>query len=326
MPGVTESRTFDAYLTSTMDNYRGMLQDQIFDVFPFLSWLNGSLGKGLRGENGSVKRFESGGNRITEQLLYAKNTTARSYAGAEKLDTTLQNGITQAVFNWKQYAVSVGIEGIERRTNTGQQQIINLLKAKITQATMSLRDDLSLGAFSDGTGNNNKDLTGIQTLISDTATAGGLAPGTFDWWKSTSTTSGSFADRGLSDMRNTYNTVSFGNDKPDFIVTTQDVFQFFEDSLVPQERYTNTKFANSGFTGLTFKGLPLLFDRDCPSGTMYMLNSNYISFVVHPDADFSNTPFQTPVGQDVTTSEILFQGNLTVNNRRMHAVIDSITA
>ena len=77
---------------------------------------------------------------------------------------------------------------------------------------------------------------------------------------------------------------------------------------------------------LTFKGVPVIFDRDCPSGNMYFLNSKYINLVVHRDADMSTGPFVTPENQDVSTAQILFQGNMTVNNRRMHGVMTGITA
>lgn len=324
MAGVSETRQIDALLTTTLANFREKLVDNIFDNFPFLSWINGQLGQAMRG--GSVKRVIDGGESIVEHLLYETNSTASSYSGAETLDTTLQEGMTIARYNWKQYAASIGITGLEKRNNRGDAALINLLEAKTNQATMSLRDQLSQGAWSDGTGNSSKDLTGLQALISATSTVGGLAPGTFDWWKSTVTSSGSFAGQGLSDMRSTFNTVTFGNDKPDAIFTTQDVFESFEASLQPQERYSNTTAANSGFMNLTFKGIPVIFDRDCPSGNMYFLNSKYLSFVVHRDADMSTGPFVTPENQDVSTAQILFQGNLTVNNRRMHGVMTGITA
>ena len=324
MAGVSETRQIDALLTTTLANFREKLVDNIFDNFPLLSFLNGQLGQSMRGN--SVKRVIDGGESIVEHLMYETNSTAASYAGAETLDTTLQEGMTTARFNWKQYAAAVGITGLEKRSNQGDAALIRLLEAKVNQATMSLRDQLSQGAWSDGTGNSSKDLTGLQALISATSTVGGLAPGSHDWWKSTVTSSGSFAAQGLSDMRTTYNTITFGNDKPDAIFTTQSVFESFENALQPQERYQNTTVANSGFSNLTFKGIPVIFDRDCPSGSMYFLNSKYLNLVVHRDADMSTGPFVTPENQDVSTAQILFQGNMTVNNRRMHGVMTGITA
>ena len=99
--------------------------DNIFDTYPFLSWLNGKLGTAMRGE--SVKRMEDGGESIVEHLLYGLNSTVKSYSGSEVLDTTLQEGMTIARFNWKQYAVTVGITGLERRSNSCETSLITHL-------------------------------------------------------------------------------------------------------------------------------------------------------------------------------------------------------
>lgn len=325
MAGVSESRTYDALLTTTLANFREKLVDNIFDNFPLLSWLNGQLGVAMRGS--SVKRVLEGGESIVEHLLYGKNTTAKSYSGAEVLDTTLQEGLTIARYNWKQYSATVGITGIERRANQGEAALIRLLQAKTDQATMSLRDQLSAGAWSDGTGNGSKDLTGLQAIVDSGTTLAGLNPTTYTWWAASETSSaGSFAAAGLDKMRTTYNTISYGNDKPDAIFTDQDVYEYFEKALQPQERYSNTMVANSGFANITFKGIPVMWDRDCPDKEMYFLNSKYINFVVHRDADMSIGAFQSPENQDVTTAKILFQGNLTTNNRRMLGKITGFTA
>ena len=325
MAGVSETRTVDALLTTTLANYRNKLVDNIFDTYPLLSWLNGKLGVALRGE--SVKRVIGGGESIVEQLMYDINSTAKSYAGAEALDTTLQDGMTIARYNWKQYSASIGITGLERRSNMSEEQLINLLDAKTKQAEKSLQKALSEGAWGDGTGNGGKDLTGLQALIDDSTTVGGLAPGTFTWWAADETASvGSFAANGLSQMRTSFSNVSYGNDKPDILFTDQNNFERYEAALQPQERYVNTKAADAGFQNLTFKGVPIMWDRDCPTNEMYFLNSNYINLVVHRDADMTTGEFIRPDNQDVTTAQILFQGNLTVNNRRMFAKATGFTA
>lgn len=325
MAGLSDTRVIESLFTTTQDNFRKILVDNIFDVSPFLSWLNGKLGVALRGS--TVKRMEDGGARIVEHLLFEQNSTVNSYAGAETLDTTLQEGLTQAIYEWKQYAATTGITGKERRQNQGSEtRLLNLLQSKLTQTEMSMRDRFSVDSFADGTGNGSKNINGLEAIVSATSTLGGLAPATFAWWKATVTASGSFAGQGLADMRTLYNTLSFGSDRPDFLVTTQAVFEFFEKSLQPQERYTNTTTANSGFQNLMFKAVPLVFDRDCTSGVLYMLNSKYLSWVVHPDADMSTTPFQTPINQDVTSSQLLFMGNMTTNQRRKLGKLTGIVA
>jgi len=324
MAGLSDTRVYDSLLTTTLDNYRKKMYDNIFDSYPLLSWLNGKLGIAMRGS--TVKRVLTSGVRIAEHLLYGKSTAVKAYSGAEVLDTTLQEGHTMAFFNWKQYSAPVGITGLEKRSNSGEAELIALLEAKAHQAEMSLRDTLSVDAFSDGTANGSKVLGGLQAIVSATATIGGLSPTTFAWWQSTVTSSvGSFASNGRSKMVTTFNTLSYGNDKPDFIITDQNVFEYYETATQGIERITNTKVGDIGFQNLTFKNVPVLFDRDCPSGYMYFLNSKYINFVVHKEADMTPGPFITPKDGDVSTSNILFQGNLTTNNRRMLGVMTGIT-
>jgi hypothetical protein len=323
--GVTESRDWNSLLTTTLANYRNKMMDQIFDVYPFLSWINGKLGIAMRGS--TVKRLLSGGESIVEQLLYEQNGAVDSYSGAEALDTSLQDGHTIARYTWKQYSGPIGITGLEKRSNMGEAQLINLLDAKTKQTTMSLRDRMSVDAYADGTGNSSKNLTGLAALVSTTATVGGLSPTTYTWWQaSVDSSGGSFAANGINKMRTKFNDVSFGNDKPDAIFTDQTTFERYEAQLQPLERFNDRKVGDAGFENLKFKQVPILFDRDCTSGYMYFLNSNYLSFCVHNQCDMTTGPFVTPENQDVSTAMVLWQGNLTTNNRRKLGVIQGFTA
>lgn len=322
MAGVSETRTYDALLTTTLANYRKKLIDNIFDTYPTLSWLNGKLGEAMRGDK--RLRLLDGGESIVEHVLYEQSSAVGAYSQYGVIDTTAQDGMTIARYSWRQYAATISISGLERRNNNGEAKMIDLLEAKTKQAEMSLRDLLSRHAFATNAGGN--ELDGIDLIVDSAGTVGGLSATTFTWWKATETASGSFAARGINDMRTLFNTLSYGNDKPDYIVAPQAVFEYFEAALEPKERYTNTKAANVGFENLTFKAVPFIFDRDATASQLFMLNSQYINLCVHRDANFSTGKFIEPENQDATTAKILFQGNLTTNNRRMHGKLTGITA
>lgn len=328
MPGVSETRTYNDVLTTTLANYREELIDQVVDDYPTLSYLVGKLGETMGAKNERPRKLD-GGESIVEHVLYEFSSAVQSYSGAEQLDTTLQDGMTIARFNWRQYAATIGISGLDRRNNQGDAKMIDLLKAKTKQAENSLRDRLSRDIFGTAVGGaDGKSWDGLGILVDSTGTVGGLSQATFSVWASTETAGGSFAAVGLRDMRSTFNTISFGNNKPDFIVTTQDIYQFFETTLQPQERYQSEKLksANTGWESLTFKAVPVMFDRDCNSGVIYFLNSRNINLSVHKDAWFSTGKFVEPENQDVTTAKVLIQGNLTINERRKHGKITGITA
>jgi hypothetical protein len=325
MPGVSETRTYDVLLTTTLANYREKMYDNVFDVFPTLSYLNGKLGEALKGEK--RLRLLDGGESIVEHVMYEASSAVKSYSNYESLDTTPQEGATIARYSWRQYAATVSISGLERRNNSGESKMIDILKFKIMQAEMSLRDRLSRDVWGTAVGGaDGKSLDGLGIIVDSTGTLGGLSAASFSVWAATERAGGSFAATGLNDMRVVFNTISWGNETPDYITAPQAVFEFFESTLQPQERYTNTKSANVGFTNLTFKGVPFIFDRDCIAGNIFMLRSSAINLSVHRDANMSTGKFIEPENQDATTAKILFQGNLTTPERRRHGKITGITA
>jgi hypothetical protein len=305
-----------------MANYSEELEEQIFDEYPLLSWFNGKLANAMKGEK--RKKSVDGGESIVEHLLYEMSTALTKYTGYEPLSLVPQDGMTIARYAWRQIAISVAISGLERRNNQGEAKMIDLWKAKVKQAEQTLRDQLSRDFY--GSNADGKSVDGLGIIVDSTGTCGGLAASTYPWWASTETASGSFAAQGLKDMRTLFNTLSYGNNKPDGLFTTQSVFEFYEAALQPQERYVNETIANSGFDNLRFKNTPLFFDRDCTSGVLFMLNSKNIKWQVHKDADFATTPVVTPNDQDASSSLILVQGNMTTNERRKHGKLTGIAA
>ena len=162
-------------LSTTLKNYRQNLVDQIHKSNALFFMLK---------EKGAIKE-ESGGERISQPILYAKNNTSGSYDGYDSLDTTPQAGIDSAEFNWKQYSASITISGKEERQNSGDKyKIIDLLDAKTKQAMYSLKESIGMGIFSDGTGNGSKDLTGLVAMVAATGTYGGINSSTYTWWQS----------------------------------------------------------------------------------------------------------------------------------------------
>ena len=123
---------------------------------------------------------------------------------------------------------------------------------------------------------------------------------------------------GKKSMRTVYNTVSIGSDQPQVILTTQGLYEAYEDSLVDQIRYTNTEMADAGFQNLMFKGTPITYDADQDQTTthkMDFLNFRYLRVVGHSDTWFKNTPFVRPNNRDARTSQILCYGQFVCMKR-----------
>lgn len=310
-------------LSTTLKKYRPNLVDNIHKSNATFFWLK---------KNGAIKE-EDGGERIVQPLMYAKNSTAGSYSGYDTLDVTPQAGIDSAEFNWKQLSASITISGEEQMKNKGRKEkIIDILQARTDQAEMSIKEQFAIQMFSDGTGNNGKDVTGLEAMVNNSGTYGGINSATYSWWQSYVESSSEAL--GLAKMRTAFNTPTLGGkDHADLIVTTQTLFEKYEALLTNYNNYvsfsTNSAgskaLGDAGFQALEFKGQPIVWDELCPAGTMYFLNSKHMKLVVHQDRNFETTDFVKPENQDSLVAQILFMGNFTCDRRKSFAKLTNKT-
>jgi len=308
---------FDALLSTTLANYRPQLTDNIFSARPLTYFLM---------DKGRI-RMVDGGTKIVEPLIYGQNGTVASYSGYDTISLTAQEGMSAAEYDWKQYAASIAISGIEEAKNNGEAAIIILLEAKIMQAEESMREGFNQMFFGDGTGNSGKNWNGLANLVESGNTVGGINSANGqdnNWWRSyEENTAGALT---LAQMATAYNSVSVGNDHPDMILTTQTLFEKYEALLQPQLRYTDTKTADAGFQNLLFKAAPVAYDVHCTAGVVYFLNSKYLTLVGHSGKWFQQTDFVRPENLDARYALIMCYGNLTVRNRAKQGKLTAKTA
>jgi hypothetical protein len=307
---------FDQLLATTLANYRDQLTDNIFTARPLTYFLM---------DKGRIRMLD-GGTKIVEPLIYGSNSTVASYSGYDPIALTAQDGITAAEYEWKQYAASIAISGIEEAKNNGEAAILNLLESKVMQAEESLREGFNLMFFGDGTGNSGKNWNGLGNLVEASGTVGGINRATAgnEYWRSyEENTAGALT---LAQMNTAYNSVSVGNDHPDMVLTSQTLYEKYESLLQPQLRYTDTKTADAGFQNLLFKAAPVTYDVHCTAGVVYFLNSKYLSLVGHSGKWFSQTEFVRPENLDAKYALIMCYGNLTCRNAKKQGKLTAKTA
>ena len=307
---------FDSLLSTTLANYRDQMTDNIFTARPLTNYLM---------DKGRIRMLD-GGTKIVEPLVYGLNGTVGSYSGYDTISLTAQEGMSAAEYDWKQYAASIAISGIEEAKNNGEAAIINLLEAKIMQAEESMREGFNQMFFADGTGNSGKDWNGLGNIVEASGTVGGINRATSgnEFWQSyEENTAGALT---LADMATAYNSVSVGNDHPDMVLTTQTLFEKYESLLQPQLRYTDAKTADAGFQNLLFKSAPVTYDVHCTAGVVYFLNSKYLTLVGHSGKWFEQTDFVRPENLDARYALIMCYGNLTCRNAAKQGKLTARTA
>lgn len=308
-------------ISLAFNNMHGDITDNIFQQIPLWEYLR---------SKGNVKILD-GGERINFPVMHATNSTAKAYSGYDLLDTTPQEGIGNVEYQWRQYSVSLSINGREQRQVRGRFAIADLLEAKRMQAEMSLADKLSTDLYATQSGDA---LDGMATQVASaptTGTVGGIDRSTNSWWRN-QTVSGASAstafDSLLDDMRSIYNLTNAASKKygpVDIMVTDRTVFEGYEGLVDSQRQYGNEKLLNLGFVNLAFKTAGVIFDNDCTASSMYALNTNTLFLALHADAQMTPTEFVKPADQDAIVAQILFMGNLVMRNAASNGVIHGIT-
>lgn len=322
------SEKLDTLYSTTWQSMRPEAVDNIFTATPFWYWLYSK----------SRIREEQGGRWIGIQLLYAKNTTVNSVGPGGTVDITNTNIETTAKFDWKWVAGSVVRLYSEDHQNRGQQQIMNLMQAKLETLKLSLIDEMETEAFADGSGNGGLDILGLQSLVKDDPTTnpssppgnvGGIDAATNTYWRNQSRTwSTAGMPAGDSDiaynMRILYNTCSIGNDHPTLALTSQTQYQRYESSLVNILRTYEKEYGDLGFEALKYKGGALTWSPSCAVGRMYHLNERYLEFVIESSANFDMTDWKPIPNQLDRVAQVVVQGQLVTSNRRMQGVMISM--
>lgn len=310
-------------VSTTLRNRTGKLADNVAANTALLLRLK---------EKGKIKPV-SGGRTIVQELEYAENSTFMWYSGAETLSTAQSDVITAAEFDWKQAAVAVVMTGLEEIQNSGKEQVIDLLEARISNAEKTMMNNISVGVYSDGTGAGGKQIGGLQLLVAGTPTntVGGINANTYSFWRNIAfdaTTDGTAAATSgniQSYMNRVYIQLVRGTDKPDLITADNNYFRLYLESLQAIQRITDDKLGQAGFMNLKYMGADVVLDGgqggDAPTNSMYFLNTDYIYFRPHSKRNMVPLERRDSFNQDVMAQFIVFAGNMTVSNRALQGVL-----
>ncbi len=320
--------TFTELVTTTLRNHRKDIADNITH--------NNALLRKLDMDGRKV--YEDGGLSIVCGLEYAENSTYQRFSGYDLLNIQASDVLTAAEYAWKNAAINVTASGEEIRKNSGSKtRLFNLVMERINNATHTAQNNMSSDIYSNGTATNQ--INGLQAICPDTAggTLGGINGSVYTWWVSTlqsaaAPITGSAIVLSPSTfeqfVRQAYIAQTRGQDKPDLLVFDNTYYDLFEGSQVSIKRYTSDTTlgkdnANAGIVTMKYKGADVFHDggSGIPSSHGYMLNTKYLKYVVHSDADWTEVTEQRPINQDAVVIPMLWMGNLICSNRALQGVL-----
>lgn len=298
------------------------------------------------------------GAQVEVPVKWTKNSNVRAFKGADLLPTGIVDNRVKMTFDAAFNEIDTTLAKTDMALNDNPNRVISLVEAQMMSDAGDLASDLGRQFYGDGTGQASKELLGLAAIVDDgtsVATIGGLSRSTYTSLKATVTASGGTLT--LAKMSTLYNNCTFGPNKPTVGLVPQAVFSLYEQLLVPMQRIqVNVGFmkgitGGTGFTGLDYKGFPILPDQTATAGYMYFLNEDSIDFYAvknYPDAEdvglkmdvISGSPYEGGVkglgfkwtgwvkvaNQEVVVGRMIFAGNFVPNNPRFNGVLTGITS
>lgn len=260
------SQYMDSVFGISIANYRRELTDNIGATNSFLKWLL---------DNDAYEAAD-GGSWIQEPLMYAL-APSDSYDGYDELSTLPTDGITDAIYEWRQIATPITYN--MREVILNQHRIVDLVKARIKQGEMGIQEGfaqaLHWGAQAAGGSNlweprtssvnGSKNIEPLSEFLrydptsSTNPTVGNIDQSTAAnaWWRNKTKANGSTATTYIDfilELENMYNSCALGSGgAPNLILMDQVTYElfvmafFFRYRIMPGDVPTNFPFEAKKF-------------------------------------------------------------------------------
>lgn len=303
--------TWDQISAITEKKFVKKLHDNVFDSNPLLK----------RAKEKFTEKLD-GGTSIMVPLNYAQTSSSGWYAGSDVLSTSDNEQITAAEYAWKQIYANITITRKDELMNSGDAAKVNLVKSKTQIAEKTISDSLGTGLYNAGSTANA--IIGLQSIVSQSATVGGISQTTYSWWQAQLNSSDTTLS--ISVLQTLFNSCSVDNDQPTVIMATRANYNRYYGLLQPQQRFMDSDTAKGGFSSLMFNGVPMISDSHCPANNVIMLNEKYLHLYVHKDEDMRFDSFIKPTNQNLRTAKVYWMGALGSSNNRLHGRASALAA
>lgn len=212
---------------------------------------------------------------------------------------SVQQGAYNAEFDLKLMIAPVPFLGMEGAVQQDA-AIIPLIEARMNDATNVMMDAMATALYTNTT--NTQQFIGLPAAVANSGTYGNIDRSAYTWWKSSQYAAGSVNPTRQNILQYISGTVKAGAEMPSFGVCGFGTWTLLAQDFVGQEQYVITPGAGfdgetngpqAAFRALMVAGVPIYPDPYCPEGTVYFLNTNYLSLYIHEQGSFVFTGFES---------------------------------
>jgi len=211
----------------------------------------------------------------------------------------VQQGAYNAEFDLKLMIAPVPFLGMEGAVQQDA-AIIPLIEARMNDATNVMMDAMATALYNNTT--NTQQFNGLPAAVSNSGVYGNIDRSTYTWWKSKQYAAGNVNPTRQNILQYISGTVKNGAEVPSFGICGFGTWTLLAQDFVGQEQYVITpghgfdgdaNGPQAAFRALMVAGVPIYPDPYCPEGTVYFLNTNYLSLYIHEQGSFVFTGFES---------------------------------
>lgn len=240
------------------------------------------------------------------------NTQNTDYSGTFNKPGVIP-GLQDAAFNLAAYVTPIPFLGFEGLVQVDY-DVVPIIEARMNDATNSSIDRFSTDLWNNIT--NQQAMVGLPGAVDDgtfAASYGGIARNTINnqgtaWWQSTyvSNTGGAVTPTRNLIMQYIAQITKKNGEMPKMGICGLGTWTELTEDFAPLERYNvdsggayGDNMVRAMFQAVMIGGVPIYADPYAPEGTLYLLNTDYLSLYLHEKAAFQMTPFEStlPNGQ-----------------------------
>ena len=299
--------TYTEAQSVSTDLYDKVIKQQIYQASPFMTKLQ---------KNNAI--VADGGNNYRWTIRYVALGKAQAVDPDEQFvfekKSTRTTGLLAPAF----YKAETMLTWLERRTNSGKEEVINLIGDKSEELRQDLANRWATDLYT--TNPNGNGFISLAVIVDAADTYAGIAVADAAAWASTEDTAETelklYGDNSLSEY---IADTTLGPDYPNFHLTTLDLAAKFESLIEPQKRYEDKEMADAGFRNCTFHGAPVFGDYHAPASVWYGLCMKKDIWQIrhHPEEDFAVSKWRElfPQYPKNLGKHCTWMGNLICKNR-----------
>jgi hypothetical protein len=272
---------------------------------------------------------ETGAN-ITNPLIVGRNSNISATQYYNPIPIGQTNEVDTLRYSWSRVVGTVIISEQEEDENTGDTAIFKIMKMKMQVLEESITERFSTYLYGVGSG---LEPNGLGNLIPDdptTGSLGGISRSAQNQWRTSAYQFSGTLD--ASNIEEAFDDImmdlTLKGEKPSIIICGRNIMRLYRQAardrtmFALSETKNGQKMFDLGFGGVSFNGIPMIYDEDCGVNRAYFINDKYLRLHMLKGVNMRTKKLNSPWNLDASGSRVTWQGQLCLwKAYRTHAVL-----